>query len=168
LRVHLVLRRLRWLAGIVWVLSWLELYLEVFRFGHVRPPAFLSRFAPLQQFRPNAHAGGWLRADLAFAAIAPVAFLVLVAATSLQTSASPVAVPAPAGSRRSIAAGLLSVGALVVVLGTINQFIGRAPFTTDLTLRRGNGGFVVIGFGCLIGGVALARRRTSTVVAPDV
>jgi hypothetical protein len=51
---------------------------------------------------------------------------------------------------------------VLCVLGTINQLIGHAPVDVDLTLRKGNGGFITLGAALALAGVMLARRNTST------
>ena len=45
------------------------------------------------------------------------------------------------------------------VIATINQLIRREPFTIDLTLRDGNGGFVVVGATLALIGIVLQRER---------
>ena len=45
-RMWRTLRRTEWLAGVLWALSWFELYLEVYRYRHVAPPRALGVPAP--------------------------------------------------------------------------------------------------------------------------
>ena len=44
-----------------------------------------------------------------------------------------------------------------MALGTLNQLIWRPAFTVDLTLRRGNGGFILLGLCCVVASLALPK-----------
>ena len=43
------------------------------------------------------------------------------------------------------AEALAAFGIVLGVLGGINQAVRHSPFVVDLTLQRGNGGFIVLG-----------------------
>jgi hypothetical protein len=139
----------RRVAALFWLLSWFELYLEIFRFHHVRVPGGTVLMGP----PVGSHPGGWLQADLASSIAAPLLFLAL----SILLSRI-----APRPVRRSDgfpALALIAFGLTLFVLGTINQLLRKPPLDVDLALRHGNGGFLVLGGVCaLCGGVLLGRR----------
>lgn len=148
--------RLRWLAGVLWALSWFELYLEIFRFRHVALPWGRGPGAAAMAFGPNAHAGWWLRTDLVCAVAAPVMFVVLAMVHRRDGRVGGASFSArPFFPTMTVAAA----GGLIAALGLLNQLIWRPPFIVDLTLRRGNGGFVVIGVACIVVAAAVAHHR---------
>jgi hypothetical protein len=151
--------RFRWIVGAIWILSWFELYLEIFRFRHVALPAFLGTLAARQHFGSDAHAGGWLRTDLACAALSPLVFLALRFAPLGRSDASHGRAQSRSEPLLSGATAAVLFGLLVAALGSVNQLIWRPAFVVDLTLRRGNGGFMVLGLVCAGGGVSYLLLR---------
>ena len=152
------LRRAEWVAGVAWALSWFELYLEIYRYRHVAPPRALEFLAPPLAVGAGAQAGGWLRTVLACSALAPGLFVVLAVWRRARRSAARPATPEP---RFPLARAAGSFGLLLCATGALNQVIRRPPLAVDLTLRTGNGGFVVLGTALAAAGVAaeLASRH---------
>jgi LPXTG-motif cell wall-anchored protein len=150
-RTILAVRRF---AGILWFLSWFELYLEVFRFRHLRLPGeTLATIPPI-----GSHPGAWLQTDIASSIVAPLLFLVMSFLAARRAGSSIV-------SRRPFPFALAAIafGLSLGVFGTINQLIWRPPLSIDLTLRQGNTGFIVLGAAiACAGGVHLWRRRNSS------
>jgi hypothetical protein len=128
------IRRVGWLLGVAWFLSWFELYLEVFRHHHVAPPHVLGLASAPAAVPAGARAGGWLRTVLACAALAPP-LCVAVRVWSAWAGRG-----APAGPSFPIAWATAAFGLGLCELGTTNQLIWRPPLEVDLTLRTGNGG----------------------------
>lgn len=151
-----ILERVRWFAGVLWTLSWFELYLEIFRFRHVALPSSVGLTIAAPVMGPDGHAGWWLRADLACAVIAPVIF---IASTMLGRQARRTGTTKLGASVSLPTVTLAGIGALVATLGLINQLIWRPAFVIDLTLRQGNGGFVAIGLACILVAGALAHHH---------
>lgn len=93
----------------------------------------------------------------------PGVFSTCTAALRLSRSLEPVA-PRRAGD--SVPTGTFPTGTAATVFGivlcvsgTITQLIRRPPMDVDLTLRTGNGGFVVLGAALALVGLVLARPR---------
>ena len=153
----------RWFVGVVWFLSWFELYLEIYRHHHVRPSDFLS---PLSWWVSGASGrsrpGGWLLADLACSVLAPTLFVFLLLWSRLlrgrpgHSSAAFSEAPFP------IALAAMVIGSVLCVLATINQLIRRSPIDLDFTLRKGNFGFIVLGVTLVLVGLLLARLKISS------
>lgn len=151
-RTILTVRRL---AGILWFLSWFELYLEVFRSRHVRLPGELLPTVPLA----GSHPGGWLQADITTSVVAPLLFLAASLFSARRAGSS-----IPARRPFPFALATIAFGLALCVFGTINQLIWRPPLSVDLTLRQGNAGFIILGAAsACAGGVILWRRRHSAV-----
>jgi hypothetical protein len=152
-----VVRIVRWTAGVLWALSWIELYLEIYRHHHVAP-SFLA-VAPAPEIRPGSHPGAWLLTDLTVSAAAPLVFgiAVLWRRKTRTSGAKP-------RDKAGLAWGMIIVGTLLAVFGTLNQVIQAAPLEMDLTLRHGSGGFIVDGLILVLAGAAIrwttvGRRR---------
>ncbi|MDQ6828598.1 MAG: hypothetical protein M3081_07000 [Gemmatimonadota bacterium] len=152
------MRTIRRIAGIIWFLSWFELYLELFRFHHVAVPAFARALSASPAVVPGGHPGGWLRTDLVCAVVAPAMWLALSLALAVGGSHFE-ARAARRDPAFPLAYAMAGFGFALGVLGTINQLIWQPPFTVDLTLQSGNGGFILLGGVCLAGGLLLSRRR---------
>ena len=60
----------------------------------------------------------------------------------------------------SLAGALAMLGLSMVVLGMLNQILQQPPIIVDLTMREGNGGFVVLGTVLLAVGVFFRYRTT--------
>ena len=72
------LRKAIWASGILWVLSWSALYLEIYRWHHVTPSLHLSPPAPPPGTDIQARPGEFLIAVLGSSALAPAVFVVLL------------------------------------------------------------------------------------------
>jgi hypothetical protein len=92
---------------------------------------------------------------LACATIAPIVF---VALALWKRSGRAHHVLGDVAPKRSfpIAATMTAFGLTLSVLGAMNQLIRRPPFEVDLTLRTGNGGFILLGALLAAVGIALA------------
>src|SRR5262249_27232879 len=89
------------------------------------------------------HAGGWLRTVLASAALAPAAFVALN--LWRRTRRTPLGDVDSSPPNLPFAWVVAAFGVVLCAAGAINQAIRRPPIVVDLTLRTGNGGFVVLG-----------------------
>lgn len=146
-------------VAVLWLVSWLALYLEIFRWHHVKLFQLASVMWPGNN-SPN-QPGGFVRSVVFCSISAPVAWLALVALRQMQLGPS---------SRRAALKGLwprplvLAVlGGIVASLGAVNQAIQGGPLQLDLTLRHGNGGFIFMGvmLGVVGGLICLSRHRRS-------
>ncbi len=136
-------------VGELWGFSWLELYLEIYRHHHVTLGFPGSRLAP--EIRPSSHAGAWLLTDLATSALAPLLFGVLALLRNRRRTSA--ASATDVSSEMTFAWTLITAGALLTLLGALNQAIQATPLEVDLTLRHGNGGFMVLGLAILSAGM---------------
>jgi hypothetical protein len=157
-----LMQKSRWLVAVVWCLSWFELYLEVYRYHHVSRSVLLDPALWFPGADLQARPGGWLQAILVCSVLAPLQFAFLVFWSKLQRSrlgdsAAPrVNASFPFGWAAAV------FGLVLSVLGVVNQLIRRSPLNADLTLREGNGGFIIIGMSLLTAGLlslCLARRK---------
>ncbi len=140
-----------WVGGVMWCLGWFTLYLEIYRYHHLAAPLIGAEAVGIG---PGASPGVFLRTVVVTSVGAPL----LVAALLLWRWAS--------SSRRSearrpephfpITKAIVAFGAALCVLGVTNQLVRRPPIAVDLTLRTGNGGFVVLGAAMVF--VALSSR----------
>ena len=134
------LRYATWVGGVMWFLSWFTLYLEVYRYHHLAAPFFGGEAVGIG---PGASPGAFLRTVVVISVIAPllIGWLLLWrrASSSRRRAARR---PEP---HFPITKAILAFGAALCVLGVINQLVRRPPIEVDLTLRTGNGGFVVLG-----------------------
>jgi hypothetical protein len=144
-------------VGELWGFSWLELYLEIYRHHHVTLGFPGSRLAP--EIRPSSHAGAWLLTDLATSALAPLLFGVLALLRNRRRTSA--ASATDVSSEMTFAWTLITAGALLTLLGALNQAIQATPLEVDLTLRHGNGGFMVLGLAILSAGIG-ARRLSGS------
>lgn len=102
--------------------------------------------------------GGFVRTVVTCSALAPLAFLALcVWVRSRKWPATVRAAPTASGS---LADALAILGLTMVVLGVLNQIIRQPPIVVDLTMREGNGGFVVLGTALFAVGVSLRYLTT--------
>ena len=145
-------KRLQWLNDVAictWLLSWFALYLEIFRSRHVVSSRIVSVLWPVAN--AGAKPGGFVRAIVGCSVLAPVLFLTLsVWVRSGKRSAN---IRAAVTAASSLAGALAMLGLTIVVLGVLNQIIRQPPIVVDLTMREGNGGFVVLGTGLLAVGM---------------
>lgn len=124
-----------------WLLSWFALYLEIFRYRHVIPSRIFSVLWPAAD--AAAKPGGFVRTVVACSALAPLVFLLLwIFVLSGKRSAN---ARAALSTASSLAGALAMLGLTMVVFGAANQIIRKPPIALDLTMREGNGGFVVLG-----------------------
>jgi hypothetical protein len=72
------MRRLKWVTGIVWVLTWAALYLEIFLWHHVTRSLHLNPPPPPPGTNIKPQPGGFLIAVLTGSAVAPLAFMAVV------------------------------------------------------------------------------------------
>jgi hypothetical protein len=144
--MHALIRKARWSIGTVWSLSWFELYLEIFRHHHVTQSLLLSPMSWWGGASGQPRPGTWLLTVLTCSALAPPLFAVLVVA---RRSAFGEGDRSRDGERREpgfpFARTSAVVGAMLCVVATLNQVIRHPPIEFDLTLRTGNGGFIVLG-----------------------
>jgi len=83
------LRKALWGSGLLWVLSWFALYLEIYRWHHVTPSLHLSPPAPPPGTDIQARPGEFLIAVLGSSALAPAVFVVLLLRESLRALVRP-------------------------------------------------------------------------------
>jgi hypothetical protein len=69
------MRRLRWISGIIWVLSWRTIYLEIFRWHHMTRSLRFSPPPPAAGMSTPPKAGAPLIGVCAAAVAAPLVFL---------------------------------------------------------------------------------------------
>lgn len=150
------LQQLYDVAICTWLLSWFALYLEIFRYRHV----VASRMINVLWSVANADAkpGGFVRTVVACSALASLAFVAL--SVWVQYGKWPTTVRAALSAAGSLAGALAMLGLTMMVLGLLNQIIRQPPIVVDLTMREGNGGFVVLGTALLVVGVSFRYRTT--------
>jgi hypothetical protein len=124
-------------VGVAWFLGWFELYLEIFRYHHVTPATLVHPASWLSDGGRGSRPGSWLELVLLCSSLAPPLFAVLRIASPRP--------PSRLEPRFPFAVAVAIFGALLCVLGTLNQVIRQPPLEIDLTLRAGNGGFVALG-----------------------
>jgi len=146
------LRRAERFVGVVWFLSWFELYLEIFRHRHVAVPGLVGLDPGI-----SGHAGGWLRTILACSAFAPPVFVALH--LWRRTHRVPLRGAGPPPPGLPFAWMMTGFGLVLCAAGVINQAIRQPAMVVDLTLRAGNGGFVVLGVVLAVVGLALRLAR---------
>jgi len=150
------LQQLYDLAICTWLLSWFALYLEMFRYRHVVASRMISVLWPVAN--AAAKPGGFVRTVVACSALAPLAFVAL--SVRVRSGKWPATVRAAQNVAGSLARALAILGLIMVVLGSLNQIIRQPPIVVDLTMREGNGGFVVLGTALLAVGVFFRYRTT--------
>jgi hypothetical protein len=162
--MRLTIRDARWFAGAIWFLSWFELYLEIYRHHHVT--LFFLPSPPLSASTVGSHPGAWLRTVLVCSALAPPLFASLLLWARLR-QARDASAPRRLGRPFPTAMAAMLFGCTLLVLGTLNQVIRRPPIDVDLTLRTGNGGFIVLGLAFAVTGMLLARRTNRQAFRAD-
>jgi len=150
------LQQLYDVAICTWVLSWFALYLEIFRYHHVVPVRMVSVLRPVAN--AGAKPGGFVRTVVACSALAPLVFLTL--SVWVRSSNRSAYIRAALMAAVSLAGALAMLGLSMVVLGMLNQILQQPPIIVDLTMREGNGGFVVLGTVLLAVGVFFRYRTT--------
>ena len=148
------IRKALWIVGVLWFLSWFELYLEIYRYHHATLSSVLEPLSSGMATQAHSRPGSWLRTDLIGSAFAPPLFATLLLLRPTfggREGKADLALP--------IVRALSLFGLLLLALGTINQLIWRPPMAVDLTLRHGNGGFIVVGGVLALAGSTLAWRR---------
>jgi hypothetical protein len=157
-----LMRKATWMmglvSGIVWVLSWFALYLEIYRWRHVTPSLHLGG-PSMPDTVIQASPGGFVLAVLRYSVLAPLLFVALLVWNGLWRPNADVPQRKAFGIRALVALPLIVSGLVVSVLGTINLLIHdpRGPIDFDLTMRHGNGGFIVNGMALAALGFALMR-----------
>jgi hypothetical protein len=106
----------------------------------------------------GAQPGDWLRAALACSTLAPIAFFIATAWHSLGKPRIPEAKAAILDQRSSLPFGAIVFGSMLAGLALINHILRRDPWTIDVTLRQGNGGFIVVGAMLALLGTIGSRR----------
>ena len=81
-------------------------------------------------------------------------------ALSVRSGKWPATVRAAQNDAGSLARALAILGLIMVVVGSLNQIIRQPPIVVDLTMREGNGGFVVLGTALFAVGVFFRYRTT--------
>jgi hypothetical protein len=121
-------------------LSWFTFYLEIYRYHHLAAPLIGGEAIGIG---PGSSPGAFLRTVVVSSVIAPLLFgLLLLWRRASSSRKSAARRPEP---RFPITKAIVAFGAALCLLGVINQLVRRPPIELDLTLRTGNGGFVVIG-----------------------
>ena len=136
----------------LWALSWLGLYLEVVRYRHVTLRQLGDVLWPSAG---GAQPGGFVRSVVVCSLLLPICAALLWLGPKQSQVSKPQVAPI-----------IVGVGALLIVLGAMNQVVRRPPLGFDLTLRTGNGGFIVIGL--VLGAAVLvstARRGQHNVAS---
>ena len=151
-------RRAKRLAAVVWFLSWFELYLEIYRHHHVSPSFLVTGRLSPRGMPADAHAGGWLRSVLIASAVAPLVFLILLVWEQQSRRRQPNSAPPANGEPFPLASAAIAFGLLLALSGTLNQVIRHPAMGVDLTLRTGNGGFILLGGALVVTGWLITRR----------
>jgi hypothetical protein len=163
LPVDVILGHAIQLLGIIWLLSWLGLYLEIFRYHHVVLSRMMDVLLPPR--RPGPGPGGFVTSVVLWSLLAPPIFsaLWILSWTRRKTALASDPIPRPVLT----AFVLIGLGLSIGVLGIVNQLVRKPPLLVDLTLQTGNGGFVVVGLALAIAGFAV-RRRSRRVHRPSL
>lgn len=157
--MHHAIRRAGWLVGVIWFLSWFELYLEVYRYHHVALPHIFGLPSPTLAVGAGAKPGGWLRSVMVCSALAPLLFVTVRLWRWWQRTRAGAAALAQPEPTFPMVPAVAVFGVALCVLGTINQLIRQPAIEVDLTLRKGNGGFIVLGMALVLAGLVLAWAR---------
>ena len=158
-----LMQKMRWLVAVAWCLSWFELYLEIYRYHHVSRSVLVNPASWFPGAGLQARPGGWLQAILVCSVLAPLLFAFLVFWSKLHRSrlgdsaATRVDASFPFGWAAAV------FGLVLSVLGAVNQLIRRPPLNADLTLRKGNGGFIIVGMALLTAGLLSLRLARGAV-----
>jgi hypothetical protein len=130
-------------ALVLWFLSWLALYLEMFRWRHV----VLGHLVDVVWPDPFAGdtPGGFVRSVVVSSAVVPPIALALLIANGRTWT-------------RALANATVVSGSTLALLGAANQFAHPQALILDPTLQQGNGGIVLLG--ALLIGIGLLEQRT--------
>jgi len=155
--MHQFIRRGAQVAAGAWFLSWFALYFEIVRWHHVVSSRLVSVVWPTAGTADQP--GAFVKTVVICSAVAPFVCLTFAAAQWKHR------LPSERGALGSTepkfvgAEGLAVFGTALSVLGAINQAVRHPPLVVDLTLQRGNGGFIVLGMALVAGGFLLQRRK---------
>jgi hypothetical protein len=147
-------RTLARVVTVFWFLSWFALYLEVVRYQHL----VLSRLGDVIS-PPTSEPvgpGGFVRTVVICSVVTPAASALAYGWYRGQT-----AIRRANNSNDSLpwwTAMLAVFGVGVALLGAVNQVIRKPPMIVDVTLRTGNGGFVVFGVSLALAAVMWRKR----------
>jgi hypothetical protein len=153
------IRKLQWIAGVIWALSWFELYLEIYRHHHVTATLLLDPASWFGGTGSQARPGGWLQTVLVCSSLAPPLFLALLSWNRAHHTGAGDLTDGARNAPFPLGLAAMAFGVMLCALATINQLIWRPPLDVDLTLRKGNGGFIVLGAVVALLGVMLARSK---------
>ena len=146
-------------SGSLWVLGWFALYLEIYRWGHVTPSLHLNGWAAPPGEVVRSRPGGFLIAVLMTSVLAPPFFAALVAWNGMRSPKVNSSLRKGMRVPSQVALPMMLSGIAVCVLGAINHFIHapRGPIDFDMTMRHGDGGFMVDGIALAALGLLLRR-----------
>jgi hypothetical protein len=153
------IRKLQWLAGVLWALSWFELYLEIIRHHHVTAALLLNPSSWFGGTSMQARPGGWLQTVLVCSAVAPPLFVALIIWSRVHHTRAGDSAKGARSAPFPLGVAATVFGIALCALATINQVVRRPPIDVDLTLRKGNGGFIVLGAAVALAGLMLARSE---------
>jgi hypothetical protein len=155
------LRSAIWLTVLLWALGWFGLYLEIYRYHHVTPSLSLNPPASVPGTSIHAHPGGFLITVLVTSALAPPAFAAFCLLNHLLAGRTAGPPSTRSQSTSPLALVVTAIGATVCLSGTINHFLHewRERIDFDLTMRHGDGGFMVNGAALAALGLTLSRHR---------
>lgn len=155
--MHRFIRQRAQIAAGISFLSWFALYLEVFRWRHVTPSRLASVVWPPAGI---ADRPGWfVRTVVVVSAVAPLACMVFAAAGWKHRARSPRDGRDSVEPKFRVDVALAIFGGALSVLGMTDQAVRRPPLVVDLTLQRGNGGFVVLGLTLMAAGFFMHNLR---------
>jgi hypothetical protein len=163
---HTLVRRGAQVVAGAWFLSWFALYLEIFRWRHVVPSRLASVVWPTVGSADQP--GGFVRTIVVCSAVVPFVFLTLAVAQRNHRTPSGRGALGSRGAKFLGPEALAVFGGALSVLGVINQSVRHQPFVVDLTLRRGNGGFVVVGVTLAAAGVLMHRQKQREASRPGM
>jgi hypothetical protein len=128
-------------AGIAWFSSWFGLYLEVFRHQHVALTGLFGAIwpSPLEGPQP----GAFVRTVVVCSLVSPVVCALFCAWHRQGVTRRVGQATISRGSLWPAVLALFGIG--LTLFGALNQVLRKPPVVIDLTLRTGNGGFVVLG-----------------------
>jgi hypothetical protein len=161
LKTAALLQKLRWLVATLWFVSWFLAYLEIFRYHHVTRAVLLDPYAWFALADRHSQPGRFLTTVLVCSALAPTLYVLLLFCSRWRGTTSTGGQSRVGFSQFPIACTALAFGLAPAIFGSVNQGVRRPALTVDLTLRSGNGGFIVFGFCLALVGVVRLWRRDS-------